>query len=218
MRHGFDPWVGKIPLKRKWQSSPVSLLENSMDRGTWQATVHGVTKSGTRLSTWYKTASSQSRDIANTVQDLLFSRSVVSDSLQPQGLQHTMFLCSLPFPGASRWCHLIISSSAIPFSSCLQSFPELGSFPMSRFFISGGQSIEASASASVLPVNIQGWFPLGLTGLISLQSKGLSRVFSNTSVRRHQFFGAQPFFIVQLSHRHMTTRKTIALTIQTFYT
>ena len=99
-------------------------------------------------------------------------------------------VCSNSFP-SSRWCHPTISSSDIPFSSCLQSFPESGSFPMSQLLASGGQSIRASASASVLPMNIQVWFPLGFTGLISLQSKGLSRVFSNTMVQKHQFFGAQ---------------------------
>ena len=88
-----------------------------------------------------------------------------------------------------------ISSSVIPFSSCLQSFPASGSFPMSQFFTSGGQSIEVSASASVLPVNIQDWFPLGWTGWISLLSKGISGVFSNTTVQRHQFFGALPFLL-----------------------
>ena len=88
----------------------------------------------------------------------------------------------------SRWCHPTFSSSVVPFSSCPQSFPALGSFPMSQFFTSGGQSIGVSASASVLPVNIQDWFPLGWTGLIALQSKELSRVFSNTTVRKHQFF------------------------------
>ena len=109
--------------------------------------------------------------------------------------------CSIPgfpvHPGAysnscplSRWCHPTISSSVIPFSSCLQSFPASGSFPISQLFASGGQSTGASASASVLPISIQGWFPLRLTGLI-LQSKGLSRVFSNTTVKKHQFFGAQ---------------------------
>ena len=93
----------------------------------------------------------------------------------------------------SQWCHPIISSSVIPFS-CPQAFPASWSFPMSQFFTSGGQSIGASASASatVLPVNIQGWFPLGMTGLISLQSKGLSRVFCNTTIQKHQFLGAQP--------------------------
>ena len=91
----------------------------------------------------------------------------------------------------SQWCHPTISSSVIPFSSCLQSFQASGSFLMSQLFTSGGQSIGASASASVLPTNIQDWFPLGLTGLIALLSKGLSRVFSNTTVQKHQFFSAQ---------------------------
>ena len=91
-----------------------------------------------------------------------------------------------------RWCHPIISSSVVPFSSCLQSFPLLGSFPMSQFFASGGQRIGVSALASVLPMNIQDWLPLGLTGLISMLSKALSRVFSNTTVQKHQFFSAQP--------------------------
>ena len=152
-----------------------------------------------------------------------FSHSVVSDSLQPHGLQHTRLPCPSPAPGAysnscpsSWWCHPIISSSVIPFSSHLQSFPASGSFPMSQFFTSGGQSIGASALTSVLPMNIQGWFPLGLTDLISLLSKGLSRVFFITTVQKHQFFGAQPFFMVQLSHLYMTTGKNIALTRQTF--
>ena len=91
----------------------------------------------------------------------------------------------------SQWCHSTILSSVVPFSSCLQSFQASGSFPMSQFFASGGQSIGVSASASVLPMNIQDWFPLGLTGWICLQSKGLSRVFSNTTVQKHQFFGTQ---------------------------
>ena len=118
-----------------------------------------------------------------------FSRSVVSNSLWPHGVHHTRPPCPSPTPRAylnscplSWWCHPAISSSVIPFSSCLQSFPESGSFPMSQFFTSGGQSIGASALASVLPVNIQDWFPLGWTGWISLQSKGLSGVFSNTTV------------------------------------
>ena len=112
----------------------------------------------------------------------------MSNSLQPHGLQHTRPPCPSPTPGAysnsyplSQWCHPTISSSVIPFSSCPQYFPASGSFPMSQFFASGGQSIGVSASASVLPMNIQDSFPLGLTGWISLQSKGLSRVFSNTS-------------------------------------
>ena len=128
-----------------------------------------------------------------------FSHSVVSDSLRPHGLQHARPPCpSLSPRGCSNscplsWrCHPTISSSVTPFSSCLQSFPASGSFLMSRLFTSGGQRIGVSASASVLPMNSQDWFPLGLAGLISLQSKGLSRVFSSTTVSKHQFFGAQP--------------------------
>ena len=123
-----------------------------------------------------------------------FSHSVVFNSLQPHGLQHTRLPCPPPTPGAcsnscpsSRWYHPTLSSSVGPFSSCLQSFPASGSFPMSWFFTSGGQSIRVSAS--VLPMNIQDWFPLGWTGWVSLLSKGLSRVFSNTTVQKHQFFG-----------------------------
>ena len=124
--------------------------------------------------------------------------SVQSGSLWPHGLQDTRIPCPSPMPGAfsnscpsSRWCHLTISFSVVPFSSCLQSFPASGSFPKNQFFVSHGQRIELSASASVLPRNIHGWFPLGLTGLISLQSKRLSRVFYNTTVQKHQFFRAQ---------------------------
>ena len=114
----------------------------------------------------------------------------MSDSLWPHGLQHARLPCLSPIPGTcsnacplSRWWHPTIPSSVIPFSSCLQSFPASGSFPMSQFFSSSGQSIGVLASASLLPMNIQDWFPLGWTGLISLQSKGLSRVFSNTTVK-----------------------------------
>ena len=117
------------------------------------------------------------------------------DSLQPHGLQHARLLCSSPTPGAcsnscpsSRWCHPTISSSIIPFSSHFQSFPASGSFQMSQCFASGGQSIGVSASISVLPMNIQDLFPLGWTGFISLQPKGLSRVFSTTTVQKHQCF------------------------------
>ena len=118
--------------------------------------------------------------------------------LWPHEPQHARPPCLSPTPGvhsnsrpSSRWCHAAISSAVIPFSSCLQSFPASGSFPMSQFFASGGQSIGVSTSASVLPMNIQDWFPLGWTGWISLLSKGLSRVFSNTTVQRHQFFRAK---------------------------
>ena len=125
------------------------------------------------------------------------SCSGMSDSLWPHGLQHSRLPCPSPTPGtcsnscpSSRWCHPTISSSVVPFSSHLQSFPALGSFPMSQFFTSGGQSIRVSASASVLPMNIQDWFPLGLTDWISLQSKEFSRVFSNTTVQKYQFLHA----------------------------
>ena len=126
--------------------------------------------------------------------NLLFNCSVVSDSLWPHGLLHARLPCSSPSPRVcsdscqlSRWCHPTVSSSVVPFSSCLQSFPASGSFPTSHPFASGSQILGASASASVLPVNIQGWFPLELTSLISLLSKGLFRVFSSTTVWRYQF-------------------------------
>ena len=126
-----------------------------------------------------------------------FSHSVVSDSLQPHEPQHARPPCPSPTAGVhpnpcslSRWCHLTIWSSIVPFSSCLQSFPS-GSFQMSQLFASGGQSTGVSALASVLPMNTQDWSPLGWTGWISLQSRGLSTVFSNTTVQKHQFFGTQ---------------------------
>ena len=136
---------------------------------------------------------------------LSFRCSVVSYSLQPHGLQHTRLPCPSPSPGVcsnscplSQWCHPTIWSSVVPFSFCFQSFPASGSFPMSRLFASDGQSIGASASASALPMNIQGWFPLGLTGL-------------KASILQHS-----TFFMVQLLYLYMTTRKTIALTIWIF--
>ena len=126
------------------------------------------------------------------------SYSVVSDSLLPHGLQHARLPCPSPTPGdysnscpLSQWCHPTISSSVVSFSSCLQSFPASGSFPVSQFFESGGQSIAVSASTSVLPMNTQDWSPLGWTGWISLMSKRLSRVFSNITVQKHQFFSTQ---------------------------
>ena len=138
-----------------------------------------------------------------------------SVQLLSHGLQHSRLPCSSPTPREcsnscplSRWCHRTISFSVVLVFSCLQSFSASGSFPMSQFFTSGGQSIGSSASALVLPMNIQGRYPLRWTGLISLQFKGLSRVFSNTTV--------PTFFMVQLLHPYMTTGKTIALTRQTF--
>ena len=143
------------------------------------------------------------------LKEVQFSCSVVSDSLWPHGLQQARLPCPSSTPKAysnscplSQWCHPTISSSVVPLSSCLQSFPALGSFPMSHFFASGGQNIGVSASASVLPTNIQGWFPLELAGLISLQSKGLSKVFCNTTIQKHQFFGAQLFYSPTLTSIH----------------
>ena len=130
---------------------------------------------------------------------LLFSRSVVSKSLQPRGLQHARVPCPSPSPRVcsnscplSQWFHPTTKPSVIPFSSRLQSFPASGSFPLSPFFESDGRSIAASTSGSVPPMDIQDWFPLGWTSLIFLQSRGLSRVFSNTTVQKYQFFSVQP--------------------------
>ena len=132
------------------------------------------------------------------ISSVQFSLWIMSDSLWPQGLQHARLPCPSPTPRtyskscpSSQWCHPTISSCVVPVSSCLQSFSASGSLPMSQFFTSGGQGNGVSASASVFPMNIQDWFPLGWTAWISLQSKGLSRVFSNTTVQKHQFFGAQ---------------------------
>ena len=129
---------------------------------------------------------------------LQFSRSVVSDSLWAHGLQHARPPCLSPTPGVysnscplSQWCHPTISSSVVPFSSCPQSFPASGSFQMSQLFASGGQSIKSFSFNTSPSVNTQDWHPLGSTGWISLKSKGLSRVFSNTTVQKHQFFGTQ---------------------------
>ena len=141
---------------------------------------------------------------------------------RPDGLQHARPPCPLPTPGVysnscpfSRWCHPTISSSVIPFSSCLQSFPASGSFQMSQFFTSGGQSIGVSALASVLPMNTQDWSPLGWTGWISLQSKGLKSLLQHHSSKASILWHSV-FFIVQLSHSYMTTKKAIALTRRTF--
>ena len=168
------------------------------------SSLHGIFQ--TRILEWVaifsSTGSSQPRDgnwVSHIVGRLVqFSHSVVSDSLRPHGLQHTRLPCPSPTPRAcsnscpsSPWWHPTIPSSVVPFSSHSQSFPASGSFPMSQFFASGGQTIGASASTSVLPMNVQDWFPLGWTGWISLQSKGLSRVFTSTTVQKHQFFGAQ---------------------------
>ena len=171
-----------------------------MDRGAWWATVHMVAKSWTQLSDFTFTF---------TYELVYYFRLFISQFSSVQLLSHVQLCdpvdCSmpgLPCPSPtprvysnlcplSQWCHPTISSSVIPFSSHLQSFPASGSFQMSQFFASGGQNTGVTASASVLPMNIQDWFPLGRTSWISLQSKGLSRVFSNTTVQEHQFFGIQ---------------------------
>ena len=150
-----------------------------------------------------------------------FSHSVMSDSLRPHESQHARPPCPSPAPGvhsnsrpSSWWCHPAISSSVVPFSSCPQSLPASESFPMSQLFAWGGQSTRLSALAPFLPKKSWGWSP-EWTGWISLQSKGLSRVFSNTTVQKHQFFGAQPSSESN-SHPYMTTGKTIALIRRTF--
>ena len=152
----------------------------------------------------------------------MFSCSIMCNSLWLHGLQHTRLPCPSPSSEAcsnssilSQGCHLTIPSFVVPFSFCFQSFPASGSFPMSQLFASGSQSIGVSASASGLLMNIQDWFPLGLTDLISLQSKGLSRVFFNTIVQKHQFFGAHPS-LCSNSHSYTTTGRNMILTIWIF--
>ena len=156
------------------------------------------------------------------ISSVQFNYSVMSNSLQSYGLQHARVPCPSPTSRTcsnscplSRWFYPTISSSVIPFFSCLQSFPASGSLPMSQFFESGGQSIGVSALASVLPMNIQNWFPLGWTGWISLQTKGLSRVFSNTTVQKHQLFSAQ-LSSQSNSHIHTSLLEKPQLTRWTF--
>ena len=147
-----------------------------------------------RVSAWSITTS----DCDGGLSSVQFSRSVVSDTLRPHESQHARPPCPSPTPrvhpnsySSSRWCHPAISSSVVPFSSCSQSLPASEAFPVSQLFTWGGQSTEVSVSMTVLPVNTQDWSPLGWTGWICLQSKGLLRVFSNTTVQKHQYFGAQ---------------------------
>ena len=152
-------------------------------------------------------------------QSVQFSHSVVSETLWPHGRQHARPPCPSTTPGAyssscpsSWWCHPTISSSVIPFSSHLQSFPSSGSFQMSQLFESGGQRTGVSASASVLPMNIQDWLPLGWTGWVSLQSKGLSKSLLQPHSSKASILQHSAFFMVQHSHPYMTTGKTTALT------
>ena len=193
-----------IHWRRKWQPTPVFLHGESQRWGSLVGAVYEVAQS----RTWQKQLSSSS-SIANDEKVAFswvhFSHSVVSNSSLPHGLQNTRLPCPSPTPAvcsnshsSSLWCHPTISSSVDTFSSCFQSFPASGSFPMSQFFSSGGQSFGVSASASVLPMSIQDWFPLGWTGWISLQSKGLSRDFSSTTVWKHQFLQCSAFFMIPI--------------------
>jgi len=202
---GFVSGLGRSPGVGNGNSFQYSCLENSMGSGGLWATVHEIAKNRTQPSDWAHTYTAiKSRMISEMSPNiwklllLLFSHSVVFDCLWPHGPQHARLPCPSPSPRAcsnsrllSQWCHLTIPSSVVPFSSRLQSFPASGAFLRSQLFMSGGQSIGASASASVLLMNIQDWFPLGWIGLISLQSKRLSRVFS-TPVQKHQFFSIHP--------------------------
>ena len=160
-------------------------------------------------ATWPSAAGHGDADRAQGIFSVQFSHSVLSDSLRPHELQHARPPCPSSTPGVdpnpcslSQWCHPAISSSVVPFSSYPQSFPASGSFQMSQFFTSGSQSTGVSASASVLPINTQDWSPLGWTGWISLLSKGLSRVFSNTTVEKHQFFGTQFLYSLTVTSIH----------------
>ena len=175
-----------------------------------------------RGNKWHIQTVGGSVPYSQTTPNMLFSHSVASDSLWPHELWHTRPPCPSPAPGVysnscplNRWCHQTISSSAVPFSSCLQSFLASGSFQISQFFTLGGWSIGVSASASVLPMNIQGLFPLGVTGLTSLHPRTLKSLLQHHSLKA-SIIQCSTFFMVQLSHPYMTTGKTRALTIQTF--
>ena len=183
-----------LPYYRAWRSQPWRKFSlNSSSEPSALLGIEEVTK--IKL---FECIFTFTREAGSPYKFTSFSRSVMSDSLWPHGQKHARPPCPSPTPWVysnscplSRWYHPIISSSAIPFASHLQSFPSSGSFQMSQLFASGGQIIGASAAASVLPMNIQDWSPLGWTGWVSLQSKGPSRVFSSTTVQKHQFSGAQ---------------------------
>jgi len=205
----LDTWVWSLgqedPLEMEMvtNSSILAWRIQGKNGETCWATVYGVTR--VRHDSVTKSTKHSKTGLRSSVQ---FSRSVMSNSLWPHGLQHARPPCSSPTPGAysnscplSQWCHPSISSSVISFSRP-QSFPASGSFPITQFFASGGQSIGVSASTSVFPMNAQDWSPLGWTGWISLQSKGLSRVFSNTTVQKHQFFGLSFLYSSTLTSIH----------------
>ena len=201
-----EMWVQSLSLEdplEKEMTTHSSILArgNPMDRGAWQAAVSGVTKSQTWISNYTAAVEFKNGDcVESSVRKsvVFFSRWVHAWLCDPKNCSKPGFpvlhyprVCSNSHP-FNWWCHLTISSSVVPFSSCLQTFPKSGSFTRSQFFASGGQSIGVSASASVLPMNIQDLFPLGWTGWIALQSKGLSRVFSSTTIQKHQWFGSHP--------------------------
>ena len=217
-RPTFNPCIKKIPWRKEWQPTPVSLP------GEFHGLRRLCTVLGSLLSLDFQMWQYFWVNNGNSVQ---FSWTVVPDSSHPHEMQHSRLPCSSPTPGtylnscpSPRWCHPTISFSVIPFSSCLQSFPASGSFPVSQFFAWGGQSIGVSASASVLPMNIQDWLLLGWTGWISLQSKGLSTPQLESLLQHHSskasILQCSAFFIVQISHSYMTTGKTVAFTRWTF--
>ena len=222
---GFDPWVGKIPWSKKWQPTPIFLPGKSHGQRSLVGYSPGGTKSQTNLRDWTnthtQTNTSEQTLLPNYPSSVQFSHSVMSDSLRPHESQHSKLPCPSPTPGvysdscpSSQWCHPAISSSVVPFSSCPQSLPASESLPMSQRFAWGGQSIGASASASVLPMNTQDW-SLGWAGWIFLQSKELKSLLQHHSSKA-SIFRHSAFFIVQLSHPYVTSGKTIALTRWTF--
>ena len=200
-------WLENYMNREAWWATVHGIAKIWMQLGDWahmpsNIWAHMFIAALWTAAKWQKQLKCLLKDIhplkTNQISSVQFSHSVMSDSLRPHGMQHARLPCPSPTPRAcsnscssSWWCHPTISSSVVPFSSSLQYFPESVSFPISQFFTSGGQSIGASAPASVLRMNIQDWFPLGWTDLISLQSKGLSRVFSNTTIQKHQIFSTQ---------------------------
>ena len=182
------PGSVKSPGEGNDNTLQCSCLINPMDRGGWWAMVHGGHKESDNYLATKQWTTYTSVQFSSVTQSCLTLCNPMDCSTPGLPVHHRVYSNSCPL---SWWCHLTISFSGVPFFSCLQSFTASGSFQMSKFFTSGGQRIGVSASALVLPMNIQDWFPLGWTGWISLQSKGLSRVFSNTTVQKHQFFSTK---------------------------
>ena len=200
---GSIPGLGR-PLEKGMATHSSILAWKPHGWRAWRAIVHRVAQS----QTWLKQLRTK-LSLYLKRKDQFSSVAQSCPTLQIHGLQHARPPCPSPTPGiysnscsSSKWYHPTISSSVIAFSSYFQSFPASGSFPMSQFFASSDQSIRVSASASVFPMNIQDWSPLGWAGWISLQSKGLSRVFSNTTVQKHHFFSAQLFYNPTLTSIH----------------